>query len=127
MLHDQFLARGVSEDNIPARIDAIMAKVQPDKLRMHVAEEHMKQWSSIKHLANEAKVRLITVDELRKISVSKKAERSETQSTASTSRPQRVLPRPLRSSLTCLKSKSIFRTSELLARLLPCCHLSIWS
>ena len=84
MLHDQFLARGVSEDNIPARIDAIVAEVQPDKLRMHVAEEHMKQWSSIKHLANEAKVRLITVDELRKFQSPKKAERSETQSTAST-------------------------------------------
>ena len=88
MLHDQLLARGVGEDDIPARIDAVLAKIQPDKLRMHVAEADLKQWSSIKHLANEAKIRLITIDELRRFQSAKKTERAETQSSASTAGPK---------------------------------------
>ena len=84
MLHSQLLARGVAEEDLGSRIDAILAKIQPDKLRMHVAESGLKQWSSIKHLANEAKIRLITVDELKKFQQTKKTDRAETQSSAST-------------------------------------------
>ena len=84
MLQEQLTSRGVADDDVSARIDAIISKIQPDKLRMHIAESGMKQWLSIKHLANEAKIRLITVDELKKFQRIKKVDRAESQSTAST-------------------------------------------
>ena len=49
-----------------------------------MAETHLKQWNSIKHLANDAKIRLISVEELKRFQSSKKLERAETQSSAST-------------------------------------------
>lgn len=77
MLHQQLLGRGVKEENIQARIESILSCVPVDKLRTFVSEAWVKQWDGIKNLANEGKIRLVTVEELKTFQQSKKLSRAQ--------------------------------------------------
>ena len=97
ILADQFLARGVPEESIGSRIDGFLAKISADKVRTHSGETWAKQWVSIKGLANEARFRLITTEELRAFQTKKKSDRPHdgastvsTKSSAGTSISQRA-------------------------------------
>lgn len=72
MLHSQLTARGVPVDLVDSRVEAIMAIVSADRFRTHIAESHPRQWVSIKALANEARFRLITTEELKSFQNRKK-------------------------------------------------------
>ena len=65
MLHNQLSSRGVPTDLVDSRVEAIMALITADRFRSHLAESNPRQWVSIKALANEARFRLITTDELK--------------------------------------------------------------
>eukprot|EP00434_Breviolum_minutum_P000440 symbB.v1.2.000375.t1/scaffold17.1/size449391/12 len=86
MLHSQLTARGVPVDLVDSRVEAIMAIVSADRFRTHIAESHPRQWVSIKALANEARFRLITTEELKGFQNRKKdAKPMDSQSEAASS------------------------------------------
>lgn len=72
MLQQQLLARGVQDADVSARVESILSCVAPEKLRTFVADTWNKQWDGIKNLANEGKIRLVTVDELKSFQKNKK-------------------------------------------------------
>ena len=75
MLTQQLLGRGVKDENVQSRIESILSCVPAEKLRTFVAEGWVKQWDGIKNLANEGKIRLVTVEELKAFQQSKKLNR----------------------------------------------------
>jgi len=86
ILTDQLLSRGVPDDKIVSRVDGFLSKVASDKVRTHSGETWAKQWVSLKQLANEARFRLITTDELRAFQTRKKSDKlGEVTSNVSTS------------------------------------------
>lgn len=106
MLHQQLIARGVHEESIQARIESILSCVPADKLRTFVSETWSKQWDGIKNLANEGKIRLVTVEELKSFQKSKKAERAhDEKSTAASSNTNSTGP-SVKSSVSNLARKS---------------------
>ncbi len=72
MLNNQLSSRGVPADLVDSRVEAIMAIVSADRFRSHLAESTPRQWVSIKALANEARFRLITTEELKNFQNRKK-------------------------------------------------------
>ena len=72
MLSTQLSSRGVPVDMVESRVEAIMAVVAAEKFRTHIAESTPRQWVSIKALANEARFRLITTEELKNFQNRKK-------------------------------------------------------
>ena len=106
MLHQQLIARGVHEESIQARIESILSCVPADKLRTFVSETWSKQWDGIKNLANEGKIRLVTVEELKGFQKSKKAEKAhDEKSTAASSNTNSTGP-SVKSSVSNLARKS---------------------
>lgn len=58
-------ARGVPPDSTPGRIKTILSKIDHAELRAALSDEHYTLWAKLKDWANEAKIRLVTTDELR--------------------------------------------------------------
>lgn len=90
ILWDQFSTRGVPNDLVQSRVDGFLSKVSPDKIRTHAGETWARQWVSLKQLANEARFRLITTDELRAFQSKKKSDRSSDATSASSAKPSTV-------------------------------------
>ncbi len=65
VLNKTLTTRGVSEDLVDARIKQILADIPGDQIRPHLKEPDFQFWLSLKKLANEHKVRLITNGELK--------------------------------------------------------------
>ena len=65
VLSKTLTSRGVSEDSVDARVKQILADIPSDQIRPHLKEPDFQFWSSLKKLANEHKVRLITNGELK--------------------------------------------------------------
>lgn len=75
IMQDQLSARGVPSELVQSRVEGFLAKVMPDKIRTHAGETWARQWVSLKQLANEARFRLITTDELRTFQNRKKVDK----------------------------------------------------
>lgn len=72
MLTSQLAARGVQAGDLESRVTTVLEKLGADKLRTHLNDGHDKQWAAIKNLANLAKTRLITPQELQQFQKRKK-------------------------------------------------------
>lgn len=57
--------RGVGEDVVDARVKHILSEIPLDEIKPHCEEEESQFWSSLKQLANQYRVRLITNSELK--------------------------------------------------------------
>ncbi|CAJ1404275.1 unnamed protein product [Effrenium voratum] len=57
--------RGVPQPALPARVACVLSNVDPAHLRTHLHEPSHDFWSSLKKLASDAKIRLITPTELK--------------------------------------------------------------
>ncbi|CAJ1405058.1 unnamed protein product [Effrenium voratum] len=57
--------RGVPQPALPARVACVLSNVDPAHLRTHLHEPSHNFWSSLKKLASDAKIRLITPTELK--------------------------------------------------------------
>eukprot|EP00438_Fugacium_kawagutii_P003185 Skav218030 [mRNA] locus=scaffold214:306450:311011:+ [translate_table: standard] len=72
--------RGVAESGLAARAASIMAKVPHDELASILSMPDAQMWSSLKKCANDAKIRMVTTQELKDFQKSqrgKKANQSE--------------------------------------------------
>lgn len=89
MLKKQLSIRGVQQGDVDSRVATVMEKLGADKLRAHLKDPQDKQWAAIKNLANLAKTRLITPQELAQFQKKKKTSKetfgSDTESTAASS------------------------------------------
>lgn len=57
--------RGVPDDALDARTKSILATVPHDQLRTHIKEPDVTFWTSLKRLASEHRIRLVTAAELK--------------------------------------------------------------
>lgn len=65
ILSKALVSRGVGEESVDARIKQILTDIPVDQIRPHLKEPDFQFWTSLKKLANEHKVRLITNGELK--------------------------------------------------------------
>ena len=75
MLTKALTSRGVGEDCVEARIKQILADIPSDQIRPHLKEPDFQFWASLKKLANEHKVRLITNSELKAFQRSQRSDK----------------------------------------------------
>ena len=89
MVTKQLSIRGVQPSDLESRVTTVIEKLGADKLRTHLNDLQDKQWAAIKNLANLAKTRLITPQELQQFQKKKKASKetfgSDSESTAAAS------------------------------------------
>ena len=57
--------RGVPAESVEARVKAILAAIPQDQIRSHAKEPEVTFWASLKRLASEHKIRLVTNSELK--------------------------------------------------------------
>ncbi|CAK9103500.1 unnamed protein product [Durusdinium trenchii] len=74
--------RGVPADAVKARVQAVLAKLDHATIRAHMHDDAQTFWGYLKQWANDAKLRLITPDELK---AQKKAGRAEARAQAASS------------------------------------------
>ena len=64
-LRTALIAHGVPDSGADARVQSVLQGVPNEKLRMHESEDDEQFWSSLKSLASENRIRLVTPIELR--------------------------------------------------------------
>ena len=84
ILSKTLTTRGVSEEVVDSRIKQILADIPSDQIRPHLKEPDFQFWSSLKKLANEHKVRLITNGELKAHQKSQRQDKPKSSDSKST-------------------------------------------
>ena len=77
VLSKTLTSRGVSSDCVEARIKQILTDIPGDQIRPHLKEPDFQFWVSLKKLANEHKVRLITNSELKEHQKSQRSDKGK--------------------------------------------------
>ena len=77
VLSKTLTSRGVSSDCVEARIKQILTDIPSDQIRPHLKEPDFQFWVSLKKLANEHKVRLITNSELKEHQKSQRSDKGK--------------------------------------------------
>lgn len=65
VLSKTLVKRGVEQANVDARIKTILASIPIDEIKPHCKEDDSQFWNSLKQLANQHRVRLVTNGELK--------------------------------------------------------------
>ena len=79
--------RGVSEDVVEARVKHILSEIPLEEIKPHCKEDDSQFWSSLKKLANQHRVRLVTNGELKTFQQTQRSSKGEKASSAGSSDP----------------------------------------
>ena len=71
-------SRGVPNDVIDDRVKSILATIPQDQIRSHIKEPEVTFWASLKRLASEHKIRLVTNSELKSYQKDKRISKKTT-------------------------------------------------